>query len=170
MSMDPELENFDQLRRLLALKRHEQPPPSYWENFSSKVVARIEAGERGTPDSFGERLLNQFSFLQRFWAALEAKPALAGAFGAAMCGLLIAGVLHSEDAGPASVMPLGVNQSVSSGMNLHQVAALSPQSQISSTNPAPAFDPGELFRNAQPVLSPQVERVSTPFDLAPQGN
>lgn len=169
MSMDPELQNVEQLRRLLALKRHEQPPPGYWENFSSKVVARIEAGEQGTPDSFAERLLHQFSFLQRFWAALESRPALAGAFGAAMCGLLIAGVLHSEDASPAAAITSVVNPLVSGGANFsQQLAAASQPTQLSSTNPPPPFDPGELFRKAEPPL--QLVPANNPWITVPQGN
>ena len=78
MSMNQDTENFDQLRRLLALKRHEQPPPGYFNNFSSQVIARIKLGDEVRIGLFVERLLWEAPWLQRIWAALEAKPILAG--------------------------------------------------------------------------------------------
>src|SRR5689334_10350279 len=94
--MNPETENFEQLRRLLALKRHEQPPPGYFNDFSSRVIARIKAGEQAE-DSFG---IGQWfwggAWLQRLWSAAESKPALAGAFGVLVCALLISGVVYSD--------------------------------------------------------------------------
>ena len=82
MSMYPDPENFDQLRRLLALKRHEEPPPGYFHHFSGHVIARIRAGERAAPDS-AWGLLWDAPWLQRLWAALEARPVLAGSVGVA---------------------------------------------------------------------------------------
>jgi hypothetical protein len=98
--MSPQIENFESLRRLLALKRHEQPPPGYFENFSRQVIVRIQAGERGEDASGFGRWLLEGAWLQRFWDAFETKPALAGAFGVVVCGLLISGVIYSDQ--PAS--------------------------------------------------------------------
>src|SRR5512133_2610148 len=89
MSMNPESDQFEQLRRLIALKRHEQPPPGYFRTFSHTVIARIEAGE-------GRMLEGQMSWLRRFWIALETKPVYAGAFGVAICSLLVSGVVYSS--------------------------------------------------------------------------
>ncbi len=109
MNMNQDPQEFEQLRRLLALKRHEVPPPGYFGRFSGEVIARIEAGDRGEEASaFVERLLWEAPWLQRIWAALEAKPILAGAFGVAVCSLLISGAVYSgrvePHAAPAMTM------------------------------------------------------------------
>jgi len=88
-------QNFDQLRQLLALKRHEQPPPGYFNTFSREVIGRIRAGDRGE-DSNSAWMFWQVPWLQRFWIALETQPILAGGFAVAVCGFLIAGVIYSE--------------------------------------------------------------------------
>jgi hypothetical protein len=89
--MNQDSENFEQLRRLLALKRHEQPPPGYFNNFSRQVCARIQAGE-GANSNFGWLM-----DLRRFWAAFETKPVLAGAVGLASCVFLLAGIVYSTE-------------------------------------------------------------------------
>jgi hypothetical protein len=101
MNMSPEQENFEALRRLLALKRHEQPPPGYFNHFSIQVIRRIQAGER-VPDSLLERLFMEAPWFQRMWGILEAKPVLVGAFGAAVCGLMLAGLVYSENVNVAA--------------------------------------------------------------------
>lgn len=76
--------DFDQLQRLLSLKRHEQPPPGYFLHFSDKVIARIEAeglGRRGSG-----------SWWQRLWNGLDASPLLAFGYGGTVVGLLLVGV------------------------------------------------------------------------------
>src|SRR5262249_53885381 len=94
--MKPDSEQFHDLRRLLRLKRYEQPPPGYFDRFSRQVMVRIEAGESGEAPSFLQ------SWLPRLWASLGAKPILAGAFGITVCSVLIAGVAYSDRGVPGA--------------------------------------------------------------------
>jgi len=107
MSMHPENENFERLRRLLALKRHEQPPPGYFQDFSGHVIARLRAGERADRSGFWESLSWEAPWLQRLWGAFETKPIMAGALGMIVCGFLVSGVLLSEKADHSKVAEIG---------------------------------------------------------------
>jgi len=106
--MNPEQEEFRDLRRLLALKRHEQPPPGFFNNFSQDVLVRIRAGERIEDTTYDEVLAWEAPWLKRFLNLLDSKPILAGAFGAAVCGLLLAGVLVAEAPADSDGMPMVV--------------------------------------------------------------
>lgn len=88
MNPAPE-ENFDQLRKLLALKRHEAPPPGYFNDFSAKVCARIEAAEAARPVSWWSRLFVTF----------DAKPIMACAYGLAVGGLTLFAVYFASNLG-----------------------------------------------------------------------
>lgn len=79
------------LQKLLALKRHERPPPGYFDAFPGKVLARIQAAERARHAPWWQRLLTQ----------LDARPIVACAYGVALGAVLISGfgfVSLSEDA------------------------------------------------------------------------
>ena len=104
MSMSADQENFEELRRLLALKRHEQPPPGYFNDFSRQVIARIKAGESAASDSFLFRVTAGMPWLQALWNGFEAKPIVAGAFGIGVCSLLVVGLVSSERMDPNSAM------------------------------------------------------------------
>src|SRR5215468_6360726 len=95
--MSPIPDDFEQLRRLLALKRHEQPPPGYFYGFSRQVIVRIQAGELGDQSEASFWSFSGGSFLQRIWATLDARPVLAGAFGVAVCGFFVVGALLSDN-------------------------------------------------------------------------
>lgn len=104
--MTPEQENFDGLRRLLKLKRCEQPPPGYFNDFSRQVIAQIKAGANEDREHVFDRLSWEVPWLQRLLEAFQAKPALAVSFGAAVCALLVGGVIYSEsmEFKPATLM------------------------------------------------------------------
>ncbi len=131
--MSQDTESFEQLRRLLVLKRHEQPPPGYFNNFSSQVIARIRRGERGEDGLTLERLFWEAPWLQRIWQAFESRPALAGVFGVAMCGLLITGVFSSErsNVSPVALVPTMPEETVPMAL-----ANMSPASHVFLAQPA----------------------------------
>lgn len=74
MNSDPE--KIETLRKLMALKRHEQPPPDYLHRLSDRIITRIEHGE-------GER-----TFWDKLSANFSLRPSLAYAFGLTVCGAL----------------------------------------------------------------------------------
>jgi len=104
MNTKPESENFQALRRLLRLKRYEQPPPGYFNGFSRQVIARIQAGESGEAPSLLAQIFGEPSWLPRLWTLFGAKPILAAAFGITICSVLIAGVAYS-DRGESGAIP-----------------------------------------------------------------
>jgi hypothetical protein len=121
--MNQDTENFDQLRRLLALKRHEQPPPGYFHNFSQQVIARLKVGDSGEESTVMGRLFGEAPWLRRIWAALEAKPILAGVFGVAVCGLLITGVISADKIDVSSVAIAPAAEQESTTMSLANISA-----------------------------------------------
>ena len=114
--MQNELDDFDQLRRLLALKRHEQPPPGYFHRFPGQVIARIRAGE-GVQDSgvLGHWFGNT-SWLGHFWGRLESQPVLAAAVGVASCALLLAGVVVATESGETGATPFAAQSTMEASL------------------------------------------------------
>jgi hypothetical protein len=90
--MHSDRENFESLRRLLALKKYEQPPSGYFDRFSQQVIARIRV--EGVPQETGllQWFTSPLAWLQGAWDALENRPALAGVFGFMVCGVLASGL------------------------------------------------------------------------------
>ena len=134
--MNPDSENFNAVRRLLALKRHEQPPPGYFNNFSSQVISRIKAGEGAEHASSIGRLFAKAGWWQHLVAVLEAKPAFAGAFGAAVCALLISGIVYSEN-GPTPVSAALMEPEAGSSLAPATVAMSDSLNDPNSFPPAP---------------------------------
>ena len=154
--MKPDLQEFESLRRLIALKRYEQPPPGYFDRFSSAVIARIQAGERAKPDSVLDWLVGETSWLHRIWSAIEMRPAFAGVFGVAICVMMISGILYSED---TSVSP-------DSGITPLAGETASPFTAASATVgfTAANVDRPQLVSSTNPV-APSVSALFDQFQL-----
>ena len=71
---------FEKLRQLLALKRHETPPPGYFRDFSSHVLAGIEHAAARSSEGWFSRLASLF----------HARPAISASFCTATALVLIA--------------------------------------------------------------------------------
>jgi len=89
--MNPSSDDFAALRRLLALKRHEQPPPGYFDRLANSIMVQIEAATLKVP--WWERLLGGRGLA----------PALAGAFALLVGGVYLVGLSSADhpDAAPA---------------------------------------------------------------------
>ena len=158
--MNESEDNFESLRRLLALKRHEIPPPGYFNNFSDRVVARIRAGETaGSWEKAGS------FWLLNFFRIFETKPAFAGAFASSLCMLLLFGVIYTErpDSTPkTSLLATMQAPAISLAANTTTPAAapdLSASSQpmglMISTNPVLSLAPiASFFGQPNPLAQP----------------
>jgi len=142
--MSQNTENFESLRHLLTLKRHEQPPPGYFNRFSSQVIARIKLGETGEERANSGRSIWEASWFQRIWGAFETKPILAGGFAVAVCGLLIGGMVYTENV-PASESAPNLVAVASSSVLMpvvnHPLLAKPSALEIPSTRPLTAEGP-----------------------------
>lgn len=154
--------NFESLRRLLALKRHETPPPGFFENFSGEVMVRIRVGEARAAEQGGFSL----AWLSRLVAAFEAKPAWSGAFASALCLLLLLGIVYAErpdmaqqplltTSAPAQASPLAVAPAVS----FSAPPSVAPPAMVTVSSTNPIFDAQQYspaWFGAQPVVAQPV--------------
>lgn len=99
-------QNFDELKKLLKLKRHELPPPGFFNHFSDEVVSRIRAGEARGSGVLADRLNDSAPWLVNFLRFFEAKPGVVGAFATSLCLLLVFGVVLAErsESGPQNLL------------------------------------------------------------------
>lgn len=135
--------DFEALRRLLALKRHEVPPPGYFEDFSSRVIGRIRAAEAAP----------QLPWLLRLLHAFETRPAYPVAFASALCTLLLFGIVSVEQS-PALVSNPVFTGSESTSFSFS--AQGEPIASVVNTNPPsdlPLFAPSQPNAYATPQLT-----------------
>jgi hypothetical protein len=134
--MNSSPEDFEDLRRLLALKRHEQPPPGYFRYLPDKVMMRIE---------------NSLSEHSTWWEwlvqKLDAQPVLAGAYAFAISGLMLLGFKLSQDLQHEPAVEGGLLGSTLDPTTVQPSASL----QRIFANPAPLLYFTE-FTSTEPVF------------------
>lgn len=140
--MSPEPEDFEQLQRLMKLKRYEQPPPRYFHGLSERVASRITVSNPFEPE---------LTWWERLGFDFDLKPALVCIFGVAICGFLSAGVitsLHLQGEAP----PRTGND---------MIAMTSLGSPLTETEPTGGFTE-EVSGSTVPVINPTAS--SSPFN------
>lgn len=86
----PNPDEFKQLQQLLALKRHEEPPPGYFDRLPGEIRARIAHAE-AHPEPWWRRWL----------VAWDLSPALATGYAVVAVALVMGGVfVAGRNAGP----------------------------------------------------------------------
>ena len=88
--MNTDRNEFEVLQRLLSLKRHEVPPPGYFNHFSDRVIARIEEANTVASSSWWQWLIER----------LEFRPFLACTYGFALCFGMLYGLGLAQFADP----------------------------------------------------------------------
>lgn len=88
MSSDPG--ELTELQKMLALKRHEQPPTQFFRSLSGSVIERLQTDEPPHEQTWRQRVGLDF----------DAKPVLVCATGVGVCGLLLLGLISSQHIEP----------------------------------------------------------------------
>lgn len=135
--------NFEELRRLLALKRHEIPPPGYFENFSGNVIARIRVGEA----------VRELPWFLKFLQLFESRPAYPVAAASSLCTLLLFGIITVERQ-PEIVngFPAMNNGSYPFTATASPVSGGSKSYAFVSTNPPTDFSPNPSLFQPNPYF------------------
>ena len=142
--MNPDQENFEALRKLLALKKYEQPPPRYFSELSTKIWTRIEREDQNP------------SFWARLFPDFRLNPAFAYSFGLLACGSLVFGIGYTLSTEPQQTVasPINNNLLVASPKLAIKEAPFnfsnSHPTQLASTNPVMTPELPSLF-NGIPV-------------------
>ena len=157
--------NFESLRRLLVLKRHETPPPGYFNYFSRQVLQRIRAGDTGKSANWLNELFGQALWLEKLLQAFDVKPVFASAFAGALCLLLFLGIIYAE-------RPEITSQPLLQATTAASLAAVSPVSLSQSADQTGIVSSTDPVLSLQPVASlfGQQNSLAQPVSFSLPGN
>lgn len=160
--MKTEQDNFDELQRLLNMKRGQTPPPHYLRGFSKEVLTRLR-------EPAPVVTLPWWRHLQL--AVMESRPVQLSILGLAVGGLLAAGLASSrslEQNGGRSTFNDRSSLLASQGTN-HPVAAMSPDADAADTQ-IPASTEPLLGTNLSAFRFNTLGTRAEPVSFAPKRN
>jgi hypothetical protein len=144
--MNADHDKEQELQRMLALKRHETPPPRYFRSFSERVIDRLNTPEPSGP----------LTLWQRLGLDIDGRPVLVCASGVVVCSLLVVGLVVSLRVTPPKPAP------PEPGDQTHRVVAPPPSStgapeeqSVPSVVVAPPFYPVDAPVTVPASFSPQ---------------
>ncbi len=143
--MTPEQNPDTEVQRILALKRHEQPPPAFFQGFSDRVIEGIHSAGPAPRPTLRQRLSVEFYGV----------PIYICAAGVLVCGLLAGGLIASLRVGPAKADPLATKLDPS-GAGAEPVHSLVP----------PLHSAGMAPGGAQPLGSRPVRASLAPAETS----
>ena len=138
MNADPDKQQ-EELQKMLALKRHEAPPPRFFRGFSERVIDQLNAPEPPEPKTLRARL----------GLDIDSKPVLVCASGVVVCGLLVVGLIASLRVGPPKAPPRTPDTPVF--LILAPSPAVNPAAPDQAAGPVPAPPSRPL---GEPVMVP----------------
>ena len=159
MSTNAGPENFDALQKLLAIKRHEQPPPRYFNGFSTEVLRRLNQPDQAEPLRWWQRLGLDFS----------PRPALPFAMAVVATGLFLAGVIvfaRADKDGAMAFNPL----SDPSSFLAHQVTVGPPAGFTLDAPPGAAIATNVADTNSSGFPFGLVDPRQAPISAPTRGN
>ncbi len=144
--MDEKPDNHEELLKLLALKRHEQPPPGFFDRLPGQITDHIRT-DQDTRDA---------NWLLRLFPFLEFRPAFAGVYAAGLCALLLGGIFvasnlkQGEKVFPTTAGQPGADPALG-GNVLASDISLPPGALSSNQPPAGLFSPQLGSNQLQPA-------------------
>ena len=142
--MNSDNENFDELRKLLALKRNEQPPPGYFVYLPGRITSRIRQGE------------GQLTFWENVFAQFRIGPSFVYAFCLAAC----------------CVLSLSLHYSAKAAARAHDAMALNgnePARAVANEDPVQAGEMAALRNIGATNSTAPVQTVASLFSQPAQG-
>jgi hypothetical protein len=144
--MKAENDKEDGLQKVLALKRHETPPPRFFKGFSHQVIDRLDSPEP------------PLTWQQKICSHLESKLFLVCATAVAVFGLLAIGIISSMKVEPpkaSSRTALDQERSIAtptpSPMNAPEPGLVIPAERVPVGEPVLISQPSS-FQNFKPAL------------------